>query len=163
MSEDKNNPVNLDEQYKAMIEDNENNAPVEAEEPVDLGKVDMNKFKPQEAKEADFHLGYHSVSHAELPSGGMFYNEKSEISFTKFSQKTFEKFSFSLTTSILVIETFLSFCKIFIKVLPIEPVDPKIAIFFFIIKMSSLKKIDMKMEKRKSYHLFYLINHHDQE
>ena len=80
MSEDKNNPVNLDEQYKAMIEDNENNAPVEAEEPVDLGKVDMNKFKPQEAKEADFHLGYHSVSHAELPSGGMFYNEKSEIS-----------------------------------------------------------------------------------
>ena len=80
MSEDKNKPVNLDEQYKAMIEDNENNAPVEAEEPVDLGKVDMNKFKPQEAKEADFHLGYHSVSHAELPSGGMFYNEKSEIS-----------------------------------------------------------------------------------
>ena len=32
MSEDKNNPVNLDEQYKAMIEDNENNAPVEAED-----------------------------------------------------------------------------------------------------------------------------------
>lgn len=80
MSEDKNNPVNLDEQYKAMIEANENDAPVEAAEPVNLGKVDMNKFKPEEAKSADFHLGYHTVSHTELPSGGMFYDERSEIS-----------------------------------------------------------------------------------
>ena len=119
MSEDKNKPVNLDEQYKAMIEDNENNAPVEAEEPADLGKVDMNKFKPQEAKEADFHLGYHSVSHAELPSGGMFYNEKSEISIDQ--GYVYNDITFSLPKELINFEPYVTINDIN----SINPIQPK--------------------------------------
>lgn len=79
MSDEKN--INLNEDYKKIVEGMEQ---PQSEQPQqssqDLGKVDMNKFKPEEAQAADFHLGYHNIPVTELPSGGMFYPKGTQIS-----------------------------------------------------------------------------------
>ena len=75
MSNEENN--NLNDDYKKIVESAEQQEP---QERVDLGQVDMNKFKPEEAREADLVLGYHNVPTIDLPSGGMFYPKDTQIS-----------------------------------------------------------------------------------
>lgn len=59
--------MNLEDQYKNIVEDQEN------QQAANLGKVNMDKFKPAEAQDANLALGYHSVEAVNMPSGGMFY------------------------------------------------------------------------------------------
>ena len=59
--------MNLEDQYKNIVEDQEN------QQAANLGKVNMDKFKPAEAQDANLVLGYHSVEAVDMPSGGMFY------------------------------------------------------------------------------------------
>jgi len=73
MNSEENN--NLNDDYKKIVESAE-----QPQEREDLGRVDMNKFKPQEAQEADFVLGYHNIPSIDLPSGGMFYPKDTQIS-----------------------------------------------------------------------------------
>jgi hypothetical protein len=72
MNSEENN--NLNDDYKKIVESAE-----QPQEREDLGRVDMNKFKPQEAQEADFHLGYHTLDLNELPSKGLFYPKDTRI------------------------------------------------------------------------------------
>ena len=67
------NDLNLDDQYKKIVESQENQSQ-------DLGKVDISRFQREEAPEADLVLGYHNLDINNLPSGGMFYPEGTEIS-----------------------------------------------------------------------------------
>lgn len=73
MSDQKQDDVNLDDAYKNIVENQEN------PKPVDLGSINMDKFKQQEAKEADVVLGYHAIPIKSLPSAGMFYPEGVEL------------------------------------------------------------------------------------
>ena len=59
--------MNLEDQYKNMVEGQEN------QQDAGLGKVNMDRFKPAEAQDANLALGYHSVNAVNMPSGGMFY------------------------------------------------------------------------------------------
>lgn len=76
MSDDKD--INLNDDYKKIVEGVEQ--PQSEQPKQELGKVDMNKFKPEQAQAADFHLGYHNIPVTELPSGGMFYPKNTQIS-----------------------------------------------------------------------------------
>ena len=76
--EDKNSDLNKD--YKNLVESAENSNNPSTEERIDQGKVNMEKFKREEAAPADFHLGYHDIPTATLPSGGMFYPNDAQIS-----------------------------------------------------------------------------------
>ena len=69
MSDHNQDDVNLNDAYKNIVENQEN------PKPVDLGSINMDKFKPQEAQEADVVLGYHAIPIKSLPSAGMFYPE----------------------------------------------------------------------------------------
>ena len=82
MSNEKENDLNLEEQYKNIVQSDENVEYAEEvqEQPVNLGKVNMDRFGTQRAEAADFHLGYHDIPVISLPSGGMFYPEGTEIS-----------------------------------------------------------------------------------
>ena len=81
MSNEKENDLNLEEQYKNIVQSDENVQYVEeVQEPTNLGKVNMERFSAQRAEGADFHLGYHDIPVISLPSGGMFYPEGTEIS-----------------------------------------------------------------------------------
>jgi hypothetical protein len=71
MSEHNKDEGNLDDTYKNMVERQESGGTG----PVNLGTVDMDKFKPNEAQDADMVLGYHSIPTNTLPSAGMFYAE----------------------------------------------------------------------------------------
>ena len=80
------NDSNLEEHYKNMVQSVENQEvhepevqPVQ-EAPLNLGKVNMERFTGEKAEDADFHLGYHNIPLLSLPSGGMFYPEGTEIS-----------------------------------------------------------------------------------
>lgn len=73
MSDHNQDDVNLDDAYKNIVENQEN------PKPVDLGSVNMDKFKPNEAQEADVVLGYHAVPINSLPSAGMFYANGTEL------------------------------------------------------------------------------------
>lgn len=66
--------MNLEDQYKNIVEGQENQPPE-----ISLGSVDMDKFKPAEAREAELALGYHSINVTNMPSGGMFYPEDIKI------------------------------------------------------------------------------------
>jgi len=70
------NDLNLDDEYQKIVENKEQ--PVE--EPQNLGKVNMDRFKQDKAQDADIVLGYHDVNVSNLPSAGMFYPEKTEVS-----------------------------------------------------------------------------------
>ena len=73
MSDHNQEDVNLNDAYKNIVENQEN------PKPVDLGSINMDKFKQQEAKEADVVLGYHAIPIKSLPSAGMFYPEGVEL------------------------------------------------------------------------------------
>ena len=73
MSDHNQDDVNLNDAYKNIVENQEN------PKPVDLGSINMDKFKPQEAQEADVVLGYHAIPIKSLPSAGMFYPEGTEL------------------------------------------------------------------------------------
>lgn len=68
--------MNLEDQYKNIVEGQETKQPEET----NLGSVNMDRFKPAEAREADLALGYHSINVTDMPSGGMFYPEDIKIS-----------------------------------------------------------------------------------
>jgi hypothetical protein len=68
--------INLENQYKNIVKSTENS---NSNEPVNLGSVNMDRYNPQKAQDADFHLGYHSLDLSELPSGGMFYPKDIQI------------------------------------------------------------------------------------
>ena len=77
-----NQNIDLNKDYQKMVEgveQPEGNKPPEQEQQ-DLGRVNMDKFKPDEPSEPDFHLGYHNVPVIGLPSGGMFYPKNTQIS-----------------------------------------------------------------------------------
>ena len=75
------NDVNLEDDYKNMVESADNqNSSENNEEPKDLGTVNMDKYNPQKAKDGNIHLGYHDVPVHNLPSAGLFYPEGSQIS-----------------------------------------------------------------------------------
>jgi hypothetical protein len=81
MSNEQENDLNLEEQYKNIVQSDENvNFKEEVQEPVNLGRVNMDRFATQLAEGADFHLGYHDIPTISLPSGGMFYTEGTGIS-----------------------------------------------------------------------------------
>ena len=75
MSNDKE--INLDEQYKDIVESTENSS---TNEPVNLGSVNMDRYSNQKALDADVHLGYHAIDAEGLPSGGRFYPDDAVIS-----------------------------------------------------------------------------------
>ena len=75
MSKDKE--INLDEQYKDIVDATENSS---TNEPVNLGSVNMDRYSNQKAQDADVHLGYHAVDAVGLPSGGRFYPDDAIIS-----------------------------------------------------------------------------------
>ena len=68
--------TNLNDQYKNIVENEESAA---QEQATDLGKVNMDRFKPAEAQEAELVLGYHAINVTHLPSAGMFYPEDIKI------------------------------------------------------------------------------------
>lgn len=80
------NDSNLEEHYKNIVQSVENQEVYEPEvqqvqeAPLNLGKVNMERFTGEKAEDADFHLGYHNIPLLSLPSGGMFYPEGTEIS-----------------------------------------------------------------------------------
>lgn len=79
---------NLEEQYKNMVQSVENQEvpqtnipePIKEPAPLNLGKVNMERFTGERAEDADFHLGYHNIPLISLPSGGMFYPEGTQLS-----------------------------------------------------------------------------------
>lgn len=73
MSDQHQDDVNLNDAYKNIVENQEN------PKPADLGSVSMDKFKQQEAQDADIVLGYHAIPVNSLPSAGMFYPEGTEL------------------------------------------------------------------------------------
>lgn len=77
-NESNENEINLEDQYRNMVQSTETQETIE--EPVDLGRVNMDRFNGTRAEDADFHLGYHVIPTLSLPSGGMFYPEGTEIS-----------------------------------------------------------------------------------
>jgi hypothetical protein len=88
MSTKPKNDLNLDEQYKNMVQSVETQEVYEPEvqqqtvqeTPLNLGKVNMERFTGERAEDADFHLGYHLIPLLSLPSGGMFYPEGTQLS-----------------------------------------------------------------------------------
>jgi len=80
MSKDKNTEKDLNEDYKNLVTSAENAEETSTDERVEQGKVDMERFKPDTAASADFHLGFHDIPTVELPSAGMFYPSDTEVS-----------------------------------------------------------------------------------
>lgn len=68
--------MNLEDQYKNIVEGQETQQPEET----NLGSVNMDRFKPAEAREAELALGYHSINVTTMPSAGMFYPDDIKIS-----------------------------------------------------------------------------------
>lgn len=75
---DENKDVNLNEEYKNIVESVESSDTTE--DKIEQGKVNMDRFKPDTAQSADFHLGYHSIPLESLPSAGMFYPDNTQLS-----------------------------------------------------------------------------------
>ena len=74
------NDVNLEDDYKNIVESADNQGTTEnTEEPKELGSVDMERFSTQKAQDADIHLGYHNVPTNTLPSAGLFYPSQTQI------------------------------------------------------------------------------------
>lgn len=71
--------LNLNEEYKNIVENQEQQANENQQEPQDLGKVNMSRFTRAEAQDADLALGYQTIPAIDLPSGGMFYEEDIKI------------------------------------------------------------------------------------
>jgi hypothetical protein len=106
------NDSNLEEQYKNMVQSVENQevneevippTPVQ-EAPLNLGKVNMERFTGEKAEDADFHLGYHSIPLLSLPSGGMFYPEGTQLSIRSAKVAEVRHFSTIDETNVLDID-----------------------------------------------------------
>tara|TARA_R110002073_G_scaffold308346_2_gene478274 strand:+ start:1233 stop:2198 length:966 start_codon:yes stop_codon:yes gene_type:complete len=80
MNKDEKEEKDLNEDYKNLVTSAENAEETSTDERIEQGKVDMERFKPDTAASADFHLGYHDIPTIELPSAGMFYPEDVEVS-----------------------------------------------------------------------------------
>ena len=98
---DENKELNLDDQYKNIVESTENPT---NEEPTNLGRVNMSRFQPEEARDADFHLGYMNLPLTSLPSGGMFYPNGTEISIRAAKVAEIRHFSTVDETNILDVD-----------------------------------------------------------
>lgn len=100
MSEENNN---LEQQYEDIVKQTE--TPQEtATEPVNLGKVNMDRFATQKAEDADFHLGYHPIPLVNLPSAGDFYPEGTEISIRSAKVAEIRHFSTIDETNVLDVD-----------------------------------------------------------
>jgi len=107
MSKEEN--LNLDEQYKNIVQADEKNNIHEYEEvdevvPVNLGRVNMQRFSGEKAEDADFYLGYHTLEVLSLPSAGMFYPEGTEISIRSAKVAEIRHFSTIDETNVLDID-----------------------------------------------------------
>lgn len=100
MSEEKE--INLDDQYKNLVESSENGV-------VNLGSVDMNRYNPQKAQDADFHLGYHTIDKSSLPSNGRFYPEDTTISVRSAKVAEIRNFSIVDETNLVDMEEKLNY------------------------------------------------------
>jgi hypothetical protein len=104
--------LDLEDQYKSIVQMNEDTDEVEVEvvdevqepEPVNLGKVNMERFGAPKAEGADFHLGYHSIPGNSLPSAGMFYPKGTEISIRSAKVAEIRHFSTIDETNVLDID-----------------------------------------------------------
>lgn len=103
MSDHNQDDVNLDDAYKNIVENQEN------PKPVDLGSVNMDRFKTQTASDADVVLGYHSIEMSTIPSGGRFYPEGSQISVRAAKVAEIRNFSIVDETNLLDIEEKLNY------------------------------------------------------
>ena len=72
--------LNLNEDYKKIVESQENSVDATPESNEGLGKVNMDRFQRTEAPDADLVLGYHQINVTNLPSAGMFYPVGTEVS-----------------------------------------------------------------------------------
>lgn len=72
--------LNLNEDYKKIVESQENPINAAPESNEGLGKVNMDRFQRTEAPDADLVLGYHQINITNLPSAGMFYPVRTEVS-----------------------------------------------------------------------------------
>jgi diadenosine tetraphosphate (Ap4A) HIT family hydrolase len=118
-NESNENEINLEDQYKNMVQSNESQET--QEEPVNLGRVNMDRFNGEKAESADFHLGYHVIPTLSLPSGGMFYPDGTEISIRSAKVAEIRHFSTIDETNVLDIDEKLNqilescLIKIFLK------------------------------------------------
>lgn len=106
MQNNENESLDLEKQYENVVKQREELPLTEtvAEEPVNLGKVQMDRFATQKAEDADFHLGYHPIPVINLPSGGMFYPEGTEISIRSAKVAEIRHFSTIDETNILDVD-----------------------------------------------------------
>jgi hypothetical protein len=105
MSEHNKDEVNLDDTYKNIVERQESGGT----EPVNLGTVNMDKFKQPEGRDADAVLGYHSIDMGSMPSGGRFYPEYSQISIRAAKVAEIRNFSIVDESNLLDIEEKLNY------------------------------------------------------
>lgn len=103
---DKNKDLNED--YKKLVTSAENVEEKSTEERVEQGQVNMERFKPDTAQSADFHLGYHNVPVMDLPSAGMFYPDDIEISIRSAKVAEIRHFSTVDETNILDVDSKLN-------------------------------------------------------
>jgi len=104
--EDKNKDLNED--YKKLVTSAENVEEKSTEKRVEQGQVNMERFKPDSAQSADFHLGYHNVPVVDLPSAGMFYADNIEISIRSAKVAEIRHFSTVDETNILDVDSKLN-------------------------------------------------------
>lgn len=104
---DQNQEANLDDAYKNIVE-NQENADASAEA-LNLGSVNMDRFRTQTANDADTVLGYHSIDMETLPSGGKFYPEGSQLSIRAAKVAEIRNFSIVDETNLLDIEEKLNY------------------------------------------------------
>lgn len=101
---------NMDEHYKKLVEQAENSAnESETPEPIDLGKVNMDRFATQRAADPDVHLGYHNIELGNLPSGGKFYPQDCSISIRAAKVAEIRQFSTVDENNLLDIEDKLNY------------------------------------------------------
>jgi hypothetical protein len=104
--EDKNKDLNED--YKKIVASAEHVEEKSTEKRVEQGQVNMERFKPDSAQSADFHLGYHNVPVMDLPSAGMFYADDIEISIRSAKVAEIRHFSTVDETNILDVDSKLN-------------------------------------------------------
>jgi hypothetical protein len=107
MSKEKD--LNLNDDYQRIVESKENQAVDSAPAPEGLGKVNMDRFKQSEAKEADLVLGFHNVNIANLPSAGLFYPKGTQISIRSAKVTEIRHFSTIEETNILDVDEKLNY------------------------------------------------------
>lgn len=101
---------NMDEHYKQLVEQAETPAAeTQSPEPINLGKVNMDRFSTQKAEDPDFHLGYHNIELENLPSGGKFYPAECNISIRAAKVAEIRQFSTVDENNLLDIEDKLNY------------------------------------------------------